>query len=122
MEKYDLYCEFDAEKHKQTYVHYLEVVIDREGHISYAVPSHQEKMIRVACKQLGLSRDGLNELCPREMYWDFMNWLSMLTGLMAVWEGHYEVYEPTTKQIGALRRLKMEGLYTGVIPHADERN
>lgn len=113
---YGLHSDFDIEKHKQTFVHYLEVVIDREGRIAYAVPSHQEKMIKGACECLGLSRQQLYDLCPREMYWDFMKWLSEISGLMAVWEGHYEVYEPTRKQIATLRRLKMAGLYTGFIP------
>lgn len=114
--EYGLHSDFDAERHKQTFVHYLEVVIDRDGRIFYAVPSHQEKMIRVACEHLGVSRQQLYDLCPREYYFEFMGWLSMLTGLMAVWEGCYRVHEPTKKQIAALRRLKMVGLYTGVIP------
>jgi hypothetical protein len=116
MEQYGLHSEFDAEKHKQTFIHYLEVMIDRDGEVSYAVPSHQEKMIKCACECLGLTRQQLYDLCPREYYCEFMGWLSMLTGLMAVWEGHYEVYEPTKKQIAALRRLKLAGLYTGFIP------
>lgn len=114
--EYGLHSEFDPEKHKQTFVHYLEVVIDQDGHISYAVPSHQEKMIRAACECLGLSRQGLNELCPKEYYWDFMKWLSKVSGLMAVWENHYEVDTPTRKQVAALRRLKMAGLYLGTLP------
>lgn len=28
---YDIYCAFDLEKHKQTYVQYLEVVILEDG-------------------------------------------------------------------------------------------
>lgn len=118
--EYGLHSEFDIAKHKQTFIHYLEIVINRNGYIAYAVPSHQEMMIRVACAQLGISRDELNDLCPREYYWDFMKWLSMTTGLMAVWETHYEVYAVTKKQIAALRRLKMEGLYTGSIPDTYE--
>lgn len=119
---YDLNCEFDAEKHKQTFVHYLEVVIDKDGYISYAVPSHQERMIRGACEVLGLSRRELLDSCPREYYGDFMKWLSMISGLMAVWEGYCEVYVPTVKQVAALRRLKMAGLYTGVIPKICEES
>ena len=42
---YDIYCAFDLEKHKQTYVQYLEVVILEDGTVEYAVPSHQEKLI-----------------------------------------------------------------------------
>ena len=118
--EYGLHSEFDVEKHKQTFVHYLEVVIDRDGRVSYAVPSHQEKMIAAACASLGVSRQELNDLCPREYYWDFMKWLSMVSGLMAVWETHCEVSSPTKKQIATLRRLKIEGLYTGVIPKTCE--
>lgn len=120
MEDYGLHSEFDAEKHKQTFVHYLEVVIDPAGRVSYAVPSHQEKMIAEACKSLGVSRQELNDMCPREYYWDFMKWLSGISGLMAVWEDHYEVSVPTKKQIATLRRLKMAGLYTGIIPRIEE--
>lgn len=46
---YDIYCAFDLEKHKQTYVQYLEVVILEDGTVEYAVPSHQEKLIALAC-------------------------------------------------------------------------
>lgn len=118
--EYGLHSEFDIEKHKQTFVHYLEVVISPDGRVFYAVPSHQEFMIAGACKRLGLTREELNESCPREWYFDFMKWLSMKTGLMAVWENHYEVYKPTTQQIATLRRLKLAGLYTGGIPKVCE--
>lgn len=119
-EVYGLHSDFDIEKHKQTFVHYLEVVIDPDGKVMYAVPSHQRKMIHIACERLGLTQQELYDLCPREMYWDFIRWLSEVSGLMAVWESHCEVYKPTVKQIATLRRLKMAGLYAGVIPRADE--
>ena len=32
-EEYNLYCPFDIEKHKQTYINYLEVVILADGTI-----------------------------------------------------------------------------------------
>ena len=44
---YDLHSPFDLQKHMETYINYLEVVIFPDGHIEYAVPSHQEKLIRV---------------------------------------------------------------------------
>lgn len=50
---YDIYCAFDLEKHKQTYVQYLEVVILEDGTVEYAVPSHQEKLIALACMKKG---------------------------------------------------------------------
>lgn len=39
---YTVYSEFDIEHHKKTFIHYLEVVIDGNGKIMYAVPSHQK--------------------------------------------------------------------------------
>lgn len=37
--KYDLHCDFDILKHKETYTNYLEVVILRTGKVEYAVIS-----------------------------------------------------------------------------------
>lgn len=120
MKNYDLYSDFDIELHSKTFVHYLEVVIDSDGKVMYAVPSHQEKCIALACQKLGVSRDELNRMCPREYYFDFLRWVCKVSGAMAVWEGHCEFWEPTAKQIGTLRRLKMAGLYTGPIPNTSE--
>lgn len=120
MSEYNLYCEFDLEKHKETYVMYLEVLIDPDGKVMYAVPSHQEKAIKIACQKLGVTREELNRMCPREYYFDFMRWLCKISGVMAVWTHDCEYWEPTVKQIGKLRQLKMEGLYTGPIPNTSE--
>lgn len=116
MEKYSVYSEFDMEKHKQTFIHYLEVVIDENGKIMYAVPSHQEKMICLACKKLGITREKLNEMCPEEYYFDFMEWLSMVSGACAVWENFAVGNKFTKEQINTLEDLKSEGLYLGEIP------
>lgn len=115
-EAYDLYSEFDIEKHKATFPHYLEVVIDADGKITYAVPSHQEKLIKLACDKLSVTRDELKVLCPREYYFDFLKWLCLLTGAMSVWDDWCEYGNPTAKQVGTLRKLKMAGLYKGMIP------
>ena len=53
---YDIYCDFDIEKHKQTYINYLEVMILRDGTIVYAVPSHQMKAEQLCCEQLGITQ------------------------------------------------------------------
>ena len=114
---YSIYHKFDLEKHKKTFVKYLEVVIDAEGEVHYAVPSHQEKAIRMTCKKLGVSRDQLMAMVPRKYWCDMFTWLCMVGELVLVWNGSCEYYEPTVKQIGTLRRLKMGGVYTGPIPH-----
>ena len=113
---YDLHSEFDMTLHKVTYFNYLEVVIGRNGKIYYAVPSHQEKLIKVACDQLGITRDDLNKMCPMEYYCNFLEWLCMLTGYISVWD-NYLVYDrdskPTTEQIRAIQDLHDAGLYKG---------
>ena len=114
---YDLYCEFDLEKHKQTYTRYLEVVILEDGTVEYAVPSHQEKLIAFACQKHGVTRNELNAMCPREYYFDFLTWLCMQTGAVAVWNnGCCYGSDINKEQIGTLRRLKMSGVYEGAVP------
>lgn len=116
---YNLYSEFDPELHKQTFIHYLEVIIDENGKIMYAVPSHQEKMIKLACEKLNVTREKLNEMCPEEYYFDFMTWISRTSGACAVWENQVMGDKFTPEQIKALRVLKNEGLYFGEIPRAE---
>ena len=113
--EYDLNSDFDIDKHKQKYIHYLEVMIDEDGTIMYAVPSHQEKAISLACSKLGLTRNELCRRCPKEYYFDFLTWLLMQSGAVAVWECQCEG-NANRKQIAALRRLKMAGLYIGRVP------
>ena len=45
---YGLGSTFDIEQHKAKYKNYLEVIIDANGTIMYAVPSHQEKASELA--------------------------------------------------------------------------
>lgn len=119
---YDLYSEFDMEMHSKTFVRYLEVVIDPDGKVMYAVPSHQEKCIALACGKLGVTRNELKAMCPREFYFDFLKWLCKVSGAIAVWNDYCEYWEPTVKQIGKLRQLKMAGLYTGPVPVTHEKD
>ena len=114
--EYDITWAFDIEKHKEKYVNYLEVLIAKDGKIMYAVPSHQEKAVALACEALGKSRKEVERLCPAEYHYDYMTWLLMQSGAIAVWNEFVIAPAITRKQIGALRKLKMYGLYKGKIP------
>lgn len=103
---------FDIEVHKATFVNYLEVVILEDGTIEYATPSHQQKMIALACSRLNLTRDELYSMCPREYYFDVVTWLSQITGAIAVWDFKYEGIANET-QLATLDMLRNEGLYKG---------
>lgn len=116
---YNLHSDFDIDQHKKTFIHYLEVVIDESGKIMYAVPSHQEKLISIACEKLNVTREELNAMCPREYYCDFMTWLCKMSGACVVWEKFIQADKLTEKQIKALQMLKDNGLYLGEIPRME---
>ena len=120
-EGYSIYSEFDAEKHKKKYVNYLEVLILEDGKVVYAVPSHQEKAIAIACERHGISREKLIASCPAELYFDYMTWLLEMANAVAVWNFGVEAPRVNRMQVGTLRRLKMAGLYKGQIPEVGER-
>ena len=71
-ESYDLHSDFDIQKHKENFINYLEVVIHPDGSVHYAVPSHQEYLIRYICEHRNITREELEAKCPREYYCDFM--------------------------------------------------
>lgn len=117
---YAIYSDFDIEQHKKTFIHYLEVVIDENGKIMYAVPSHQEKMISLACEKMNIAREELNAMCPQEYYFDFMDWLCKTSGACAVWEKFIQCGKLSEQQIRALQILKENGLYLGEIPRMED--
>lgn len=105
---------FDIETHKKIFINYLEVIITIDGTIMYAVPSHQEKLIAIACEKLKLSRDELYNICPPEYYFDIMMWLCQITNSIALWNEHM-IGIPNEVQKKALEKLIKEDLYNGVI-------
>lgn len=113
---YTVYSDFDIEQHKKTFIHYLEVVIDENGKIMHAVPSHQEKLISLVCEKLNVTREELNAVCPQEYYFDFVDWICKMSGACAVWENFIECDKLVEQQIRALQILKENGLYLGEIP------
>ena len=113
---YNVYSKFDLQKHKAKYVNYLEVMIEKDGEIHYAIPSHQEWAIKEACRNLHVDREELYEMTPKEYYCDWLNWLLMQSGAMAVWDGYYACPNPSKEQYAALRRLKLAGVYKGPLP------
>ena len=117
-QKYDLYSEFDIHQHKKTYIHYLEVVLFSDGHVEYAVPSHQEKLIAVCCNQLGVSREQLNDMCPQSYYFDFATWLCNMSRCCMLWESMVLTpeYGITPAQMATLGELVKHRLYLGDIP------
>lgn len=114
---YDLYSEFDIEKHKSTYINYLEVIVTPDGVVHYAIPSHQEYLIQYGCKKYRLSRKEFENTCPRNYYCDYMKYLCTVTDCIAIWT--YGIsYGPfiTYNQLHTIELLKNADLYLGPEP------
>lgn len=110
---YSVYSKFDLEQHKKTFVNYLEVIILKDGTIEYAVPSHQEYLIKLACQQKEIDREELYRQCPPEYYGDFTKWLCMQTGAVSVWD-RFIIYDKfTMAQVHVLDALAIAGVYKG---------
>jgi len=113
MTGYDLHSPFDIKLHKQNYINYLEVVIFPDGHIEYAIPSHQEKLIQICLDQLGITRYTLERMCPKNYYCDFLTWLCTMSGCVSVWNEYIvksDVNELTKDQEYTIKLLQAEGL------------
>ena len=113
---YDLYSKFDIYQHKKHFVDYLEVIIFPDGHIEYAIPSHQEKLINICMEKLHITRQQLFDLCPPEYYADFIIWLCTISECVSVWNDFIQKSDTiklTSKQIETLTLLKNNRLYYG---------
>lgn len=122
-ETYDLHCEFDIEKHKATYINYLEVVITEDGVVHYAVPSHQEYIINLAMQMKGCTRKEIIDLASTNSFTDLCNccidpitWLYKETKSVSVWNNFIDFYQINSMQLATLNKLRIAGLYTGSIP------
>ena len=77
--------EFNLTEHLKRYVNYTEVIIFPDGHIEYAIPSHQEKLISILCNTEHKSRQQVIDETPPEYYFDWLNYLLNKTGCISVW-------------------------------------
>lgn len=105
---------FDIKTHKKYFINYLEVVISEDGVVMYAVPSHQEKLIQLACKKLNITRNELNDLCPKEFYFDFNRWLCIVSGCVSLWN-NFMLGAANEAQADTIKTLIEAGLYSGTI-------
>lgn len=106
---------FSFERHKRVFHNYFEVVILEDGTIEYAVPSHQEKLITLACERLHCTRDELSERCPHEYWGDYNVWLAMQAHAICVWDAFAQgVFN--VAQLESLGRCKKERLFKGALP------
>lgn len=114
------WSKFDIKKHKEVYVNYFEAVILEDGTVEYAHPSHQEKLAKIACIRLNMSKPDLVSMCPPDYYFDFITWLCQQAHAIAVWTDCYEGIA-NKKQLTKLKQLKLEGIYKGSLKSQSDR-
>ena len=94
---------FDYETHSKNFINYLEVIIFKDGHIEYAVPSHQLKLIDIYCKENNIKKEKLYELIPLS---DSPNdWIIYEIGVISVWYDFIRYRDITKEQEESLKKL-----------------
>ena len=83
---YDVYSDFDIEKHKQTFIHYFETILLPDGTVKYAVPSHQMAVENYLAKTLCKTKEQVWKMCPKSRYGDYAEWLCEKSGCIMMWE------------------------------------
>lgn len=114
-----LHSPFDIETHKKTFINYLEIIIDSEGVCHYAVPSHNGALEKRVLDKYHIEYDEwdfygkASQLCPRDRWCDYQEWLCEETGCIMVWGKSNSRIEgiPNDKQLATLEILRKEGLY-----------
>lgn len=108
-----LHSPFGIETHKSEFVDYLEVCIDRDGVIHYAVPSHQQWLLKKFMDERHLHREReARDVIPLDV--DIFDYLCDKTECIAVWNSFLRG-RPNSRQCDMLRKLKSEGLYSSEI-------
>jgi len=110
---YNLYCKFDLKKHMEKYINYLEVVVHKDGTVEYAVPSHQEKLVSIGMKKYNMNREDFVNMCPEEMWADYLTWLCNMTECVVVWSHGY--YHGTSKISEEQHKVLKEFIRHGVM-------
>lgn len=124
---------FDPDVHAETFHNYLEVVIDPEGNVSYANPSHLKALERVWCEAHNRYDDPADERNLDDLYAHMPNdasplqWLMDHTGYVCVWTDRIESanwdWSPKREYTGvngaqatSLQTLADRELYRGHVP------
>lgn len=113
-----LHSPFDISTHKETFVSYLEVIIDENGEIFYAVPSHTRKLCEIYANKFGIDdyekarKEIVNDAWAASL--SVCDYLCAKTGCIAVrFEGYQG--EPNQKQLNTLKTLRLSGVYVGPV-------
>lgn len=119
-----LHSDFDIETHKNTFIDYLEVIIDEDGKVMYAVPSHTEKLYELYTKKNDITREEvLRRTICSGFPMDVAEYLCKELKCICVWNNAYKG-EPNQKQLNKLKTLRLSGIYRGPVhnTYEEQRN
>ena len=105
MEKYGVYSKFDIDKHAEHFINYLEVVIDEDGEIHYAVPSHQMFMENILKRNVGESAFNQMIMEDKSAWTDYLSILCKYSNYVPV-SNEFYYGNPNEKQLHILQQLK----------------
>ena len=98
---------FDYKTHRENFTNYLEVIIFKDGHIEYAIPSHQMKLVDIYCKENNITRNELYAIIPITEAPN--DWITYNLGLIQVWYNFIRrPIDITKEQEETLKRLVKE--------------
>ena len=104
---------FSIERHKKTFVNYTELVIDKDGNIMYATPSHERKMMSIILQNNPemCERDLMQEAEESGGLYDWINWLMRKSECMCIYTCGIAYADPSTqKQMEKVKQLVDAGL------------
>lgn len=113
-----LHSKFDVEVHKKTFVNYLEVIIDEEGIVHYAVPSHLEYLLKMfmnkhKCCDRNYTMQRVEKLSIEKMETPIDFLIAEMKAVSVWYRGYWG--KPNEKQKETLKKLKEAGVYGGNI-------
>lgn len=113
-----LQSKFDVEVHKKTFVNYLEVIIDEEGIVHYAVPSHLEYLLKMfmnknKCCDRNYAMQQVEKLSIGKMETPIDFLIAEMKAVSVWYRGYWG--KPNEKQKETLKKLKEAGVYGGNI-------
>lgn len=101
---------FNAELHAKTFLCYCEVIIWPDGKIEYAIPSHNEIILKAYAQAHGLTREEAIEEARLRYGYDAMFQIMKELGIIEVWYDNMHNETPLTDaQYEALAMLLKHG-------------
>ncbi|MFI3329150.1 MAG: hypothetical protein R3Y05_01535 [bacterium] len=117
MIKYSVYSDFDLDKHKETFTNYCEVVILEDGTVKYAVPSHEQMLIKLYADKKGMSVEEFYNWWDENKHIDFRELALKEVKCVLVWTNFCQYIELNKVQNKVLKSFIGKGIVSKDFKH-----